>query len=548
MKTHQKKKTAFPWNLQSLIPILLTAILIFAAFIRLTELATLPSTLNRDEAALAYNAYLLEKTGKDEWGRSWPVSLESFGDYKLPGYPMLLVAFFKVFGANDFAVRLPSALAGTLLVAVGYFFARRVLNLHPISCLIVAVTLALQPVFFFYSRMAWEANVALLFFATAVTLFFSLTQDKGNRQKLDIIALLLCLLAIFTYNTPLLLLPFVALALVIDRGVRQWRGWLLPFAGTLVIFAAGLFLFSSISQQKSGITVFSDETLWQQSVDYRNSFSGIAQKVLGNRYVFFGKVILQNYWKSFSPEFLIQKGGGHPWHNVPNIGHLFIATYLLALVGIGRLVWVMVAPKTNHASRLTALTLLFLLLTSLIPSVITVDSPHATRSLFFFFLLCTFSGVAIEWMWKLVSIESDYRYPLQVFFVLLFLFGIGNELHRYYFAYFSAYPKQSAEILKAGLGTQVQKMEERLGSSPDQVAIVDPDGFLYTEVAWDLKIPPEEFFSTINHHLPDRIGLKYGYRVGRYRFIVNRNDRVPEDTHLIEWDPYTNRWITDQNL
>ncbi|KKU82941.1 MAG: hypothetical protein UY10_C0019G0001, partial [Microgenomates group bacterium GW2011_GWA2_47_8] len=57
---------------------------------RIWQLGILPLALNRDEAALAYNAVLLAETGKDEWGRSWPLALQSFGDFKLIGYPAVL--------------------------------------------------------------------------------------------------------------------------------------------------------------------------------------------------------------------------------------------------------------------------------------------------------------------------------------------------------------------------------------------------------------------------------------------------------------------------
>jgi 4-amino-4-deoxy-L-arabinose transferase-like glycosyltransferase len=119
----------------------LVIVFVLAIIIRFTQLTQIPSTLNRDEAALAYNAYLLMKTGRDEWNRSWPVSLESFGDYKLPGYPFLLLGSFRLFGVNDFAVRFPSAVAGVLLVGVAYLFCRTVLSFKHWNATAVAASL-----------------------------------------------------------------------------------------------------------------------------------------------------------------------------------------------------------------------------------------------------------------------------------------------------------------------------------------------------------------------------------------------------------------------
>jgi hypothetical protein len=127
---------------------------------------------------------------------------------------------------------------------------------------------------------------------------------------------------------------------------------------------------------------------------------------------------------------------------------------------------------------------------------------------------------------------------------MVVIIALGQQSWRYYSTYFKSYPRQSAVILKAGLGDQVRTMESNLGPRNEQVAIVDPDGFMYVSVAWELKMSPEHFFKTVNHHLPDRIGLKYGYRVGRYRFIAQPQDMLPEDKHIIAWNPDTNTWET----
>lgn len=539
-----KKKTAqLPWFREQLIPVLLAVVIMLGGLLRMYQLALLPATLNRDEAALAYNALLLKETGKDEWGKSWPVALESFGDYKLPGYPLLIIGMFSIFGVNDFAVRVPSALAGTALIAIGYFFARKVLRLQQVASLFVAVTIALQPIFFFYSRMAWEANVALAFFVSSVTLLLAV-QDGQRGWRSDCVAIICALIAVCTYNTPLLLLPFLMIAVVMMRGVKKIKSWRLPVLLLLIIFVGGFVTFSSISQQKSGITIFSDETTWLNSVEYRQSFTGLAQRVVGNRYVFFAKIMAQHFIDSFSPSFVLQRGGQHPWHNLPNHGHMLGISYVLAMAAVVRLIWIAVAKKSTSQLRRTALTLLLLLVTSLAPSVITVDSPHATRSLFFFFLLSTFAGVGFEWWWNAVATLRAQKKLYEAAVVFVLLFTVTQQSIQYYTAYFTRYPKQSAVILKAGLGEQVRKMEQDLHGRSEQVAIVDPDGFLYISVAWELKMTPAQFSQTVTHHLPDRIGLKYGYRVGRYRFIAQPEDMLPEDKYIIAWNPDINRWET----
>lgn len=543
MKTSSKKPTS--WRKLPIRLVILTVIVLLGLGMRLYQLGSLPATLNRDEAALAYNAFLLKETGQDEWGRSWPIALESFGDYKLPGYPLLLIPTFQLFGVSDFTARLPSALAGTGLIMLGYLFSTRVLRLKVTAALFVAFSVAVQPIFFFYSRMAWEANVALFLLLVAVVLFF--TSSTKRRLQYDSLALLFSALAIATYNTPLLLLPFIAIAVMIDRGVKKYATWAVPVIGCGLIFIIGFSALASISQQKSSITLFNDETTWMRSVEHYQSFSGWKQTLLGNRYVFLSKEIFENLVASFSPTFMVTQGGGHPWHSIPGWGHVLIATYGLGVLGLGRAIFI-VTRSTNKHLRIRYTVILFLTVCALAPAVITVDAPHATRSLFYFFSWTALSGLGMEWLYSIVDQPNQRQSTLKVFFVLTIVFGLTNELNKYYFAYYHNYPQQSAEILKAGLSQAVYKIEHRADGQDEQIAIVDPDGFSYVSVAWALKMPPDRFFSTINHHLPDRIGLKYGYRVGRYRFIADRDDRTAEDIHIIEWDPDTARWIIDLNL
>src|SRR3989344_6125658 len=103
----------------------LALILGVALVMRIGRVGNLPAILNREEAAVAYNAYLLMETGKDEWGRRWPLALESFGDYQLSGYSVVLVPFFQLFGLHDWVVRLPSVMDGTVLVYLLYLLGKK---------------------------------------------------------------------------------------------------------------------------------------------------------------------------------------------------------------------------------------------------------------------------------------------------------------------------------------------------------------------------------------------------------------------------------------
>lgn len=490
--------------------IVLSLITLFGFLIRIFNVGSLPAILNRDEAALAYNGMMISEIGRDEFGKQLPLTLESFGDYKLPGYPYTLALLFKVFPVNDWTVRLPSVLAGTLLIVISFFLAKN-FNFKDKFALFFSFLISLTPIFIFYSRIAFEANVALTLFVGAIAL---LTLKK-TCLKTEFGAVILTILAILFYNTPLLLLPFVTIALIISRGINQPKTWLPISSIFFVIFVATFLSLSSISAQKSGITIFSDESTWVKSVDYYNSFSGISQKILGNKYVFYATQIVPNFWESFSMHFLVTGGGTHPWHNIPGHAHLYFTTFLISLLGLLVLIKKSIIEKKH-------LFILVTLLCSLIPSVITVDSPHATRSLLFIYLLLFTS---------LYFISIIRRKYIKKALIVLSLLVIA-ESASYLYKYFVNYPNMQPQSLGVGYDKVIIDVEEKY---PDKnVAIVDGSGYQYILTAWYLKIDPQLFLDTVIKQLPDKIGFKYGEQLTHYHFIAQPTDRDESETVLVE--------------
>jgi 4-amino-4-deoxy-L-arabinose transferase-like glycosyltransferase len=510
----------------------LIILIIFGGFLlRFWSVGSLPAILNRDEAALAYNALLLKETGKDEWGKTWPLALASFGDYKLIGYPAILTGVFSVFGYSDMAVRLPSVLAGTTLIAATYFFLRKLYVVKEWWAIFGALLVAIQPIFFFYSRVAFEANVALLLFVMGLTLLLLGTKKKTLIK--DSCALLCMLIAIFTYNTPLLLLPFLLPVIIFWKGWRQVRKWSFSVCGLVVICAIGFFSLLSLSKQKAGITIFSDETVWRQSVEYHDQFTGIQQKIFGNHIVFFGQIMVRNYVNTLLPDFVVIKGGAHPWHQLPGFGHLYWTTYLLGWTGILLCFTEIIRflRKKKKTPKLQII-LLYLFIISPLPAVVTVDAPHATRSLFFFFLFVLFAVIGASKIFVL--------FQKKIFLLILIAILLCAESVWYFRNYFVFYPSESAQILHGGFAQFINQLETEAGS--DRVAIVDDGGFQYILTAWYLKMKPNDFASTVEKHLPDRIGFRYGYRVGRYRFVVSPNDRFANESELVSWNSEKNVW------
>ena len=90
--------------------LLLIFIVIVASVLRLWQLGSVPASPDWDEVALAYNAYSIIQTGRDEYGKLFPFVLQSFADYKPALYMYLAIPTVALFGLETFAVRLPSAI------------------------------------------------------------------------------------------------------------------------------------------------------------------------------------------------------------------------------------------------------------------------------------------------------------------------------------------------------------------------------------------------------------------------------------------------------
>lgn len=165
----------------------LLSIILTSLYLRISWLEISPHTVGFDEAALGYNAYSLLKTGKDEHGRGYSISLASFNDYKPALYAYLSMPFIKYMGLNQTSTRIVSGLAGTLtlllIFIISYYFFSRNLMMAFFSLLIAAI----QPWNLHYSRTAFESNLCTTFFTAGVLLILihRLQGDVSRRRSAE---------------------------------------------------------------------------------------------------------------------------------------------------------------------------------------------------------------------------------------------------------------------------------------------------------------------------------------------------------------------------
>src|SRR3989344_9427321 len=120
--------------------------------LRFAFLTNNPPSLNWDEVSHGYNAYSILKTGKDEWGKSFPITnFRAYGDYPLPLNLYLTIPFVATLGLNEIALRLPHAILGILSIVSVYFLALGITKRKEVGIL-SAFLAVIDPWFLFPSR------------------------------------------------------------------------------------------------------------------------------------------------------------------------------------------------------------------------------------------------------------------------------------------------------------------------------------------------------------------------------------------------------------
>lgn len=297
-------------------------ILILAAVLRFYKIDEIPPGINRDEGSVGYTAYSLLKTGRDEYGRVFPVSFESFGDWKLPFYIYTVVPFVSLFGLSELAVRFPSALFGTATVGLTYLFIMELLRSRKIA-LLTSFLVAISPWHLHLSRVESESNVAVFFVVLGALLFLK----SIKRSSWLIIPSMICFAMtyyIYAGNHVFTTLLVIGIAFIY-RSSMQINKWVVIGAIIFVLLSGFIFyhtLFEASKTKLSGIGIFGDPSAVHAKIELpRNEHENpqsLVSRLTHNRVTFALERFSQNYLNAFSPQFLFIKGGENRAHNIAN--------------------------------------------------------------------------------------------------------------------------------------------------------------------------------------------------------------------------------------
>ena len=159
---------------------------------------------------------------------------------------------------------------------------------------------------------------------------------------------------------------------------------------------------------------------------------------------------------------------------------------------------------------------------ALLPALITVDAPHATRSLLFLWGLLMIGAISLPKLkgWALI--------PLVTLTLESLLFG---------YHYFKIFPQEAVKTYPSGIATLATKL-----TSPEKpVAITNASRLshdlmseqIYIWFLWYDRIAPEIYLQQQRLVGRDAAGMIRVQQFGRYS-VYNDPNQVPDDNQVIE--------------
>lgn len=311
--------------------LILVVILILGFTLRAFRIQNLP--MYGDELTMIYDTYSIAKTGMDSTGQKFPLTFR-MGSGRPGGYIYFSVPFVEIFGPTVWGERSLSLLSGLGIMVLMYFLGKKLFN-EKIG-IVASLLVAISPWDIYLSRGGFEAHFALFLALFGITAFlykkyFWWAISWG--------------IAILTYPTFKLTLPIIFLLLVWFSGFKEVAKDKFFVVGLIILLFFGGFairenLKANSEQRFLSINIFADQNLKEsiiQRVNYERTISTLPQflkPVFINRQIEYSRIVLENYVKNLSPDFLILRGDGNPRHNPGEMGMIYLIDLPLILIGL----------------------------------------------------------------------------------------------------------------------------------------------------------------------------------------------------------------------
>ncbi len=353
----------------------LLLILLYAGFI--SNLSTHPPGFFVDESCMAYNGYLIAKTGVSESGQRFPLYVQCYTQ----GYAQWMSpAHFYVL-ALMYLVVPPSILSARILAATIVFFATLLMGViafritrRQIIGVIVAVSAMVTPWLFEISRLVLENY--FLIFSIVLFLFFLHNAYQREKWKISDNILIAMSLAFITYSyaTGRVLGPLFGFGLLFFAVNRRMlfdviKTWIL-YSLTMIPF---LIVYFTNPTAISGRFVSATNMSKDKSI-IENAWT-----------------VISAYLSDMGPSFLLLDGDNLLRHHIGGIGEFLVGTFALAMIGM---VVIVLKRRGDPWWRF----MLFGTFVCLLPGSVTYERSHSLRDMGLPVFLILLTVPAISWL------------------------------------------------------------------------------------------------------------------------------------------------------
>ena len=511
---------------------ILFLIILFAAFLRLWNLNSVPPSASLDEASIGYNAYSVSKTGGDEYKEFPLISQRGYDDWRRSTYLFLVVPFIALFDLNAISVRLPAVILSILTVWAAYhivlhLFSRRS-SFATAAALITSFLLAISPWHIYISRLGHESNAGLSFLVFGILFFLQSLKDKNKL----LISMVFLTLSMVSYYSGQALIPLFGIGLLfifkknIFSAVLSSKKILISFVVfTILLIPIFWAIFSPQALVRfRGTSTFSPEVhsemfsqrvvLWNKAVESKDLIGMLAY----HRRLFPFIVFAQGYFSHLNPKWLFTNSDLEPF-KVPNTGLLNLWEAPLIVLGI----FVLIFSKLVDPKNKKLIFLWFLL--APIPASIATQAPHAMRyynALPTWQIFSAFGLVYIFYRFK--------KYRILILSVLSFVVLIS--LFNFYRNYFIVFPKEQSSSFQYAISKTIPYVLSHK-KNYQKIVFSNRDN-LYQSYMFFL------YYSHYNPSLYQKLGTKSGgfaetHAFDKYEFrpIVWSKDKFLKNTLFI---------------
>lgn len=524
-------------------------IIVFAAFlVRFIGVPKYPVGFTQDEAGIGYDAYSILKTGRDTWGKYFPLTLRSFGDFKLPLYSYLAIPSVFIFGLNEFAVRLTGVVFGTLAVLATYLMVEKLSDNNKLS-LWSALFLALSPWHLSLSRGAFEANLTTFFIPFGVYAFYKGKEDK----RWMIISGLSFGLNLFSYHSARMITTIIFAALLVFKGgnslikkpkitvkeiIKSSKLSIITFLAFVILVVISMF--SGSNSRAADVTIFNPTDGWLAMSQKRffiitSGLSANMARLFINKPVFIFRQFVDNYLSYLSPQYFFTEGvSDWGYGMVSGIGVLYLFEIITLLAAF--------AAFIKEGKKINLSIIVIWILVSPLASALSKGGAAGTRAAVMMPGIQIFSAYGLVYLIKQVS-KIKIRFLNETFLHVVVILTMTICFTRFAVDYIYYMPTQAAEAMQTGRDDMAEYLKD-IDGNYEKIRVSRslgvPHIWMMFYQKWDPRSTQEYSKDWLVYDDGERVSIDQydGYKLGKYVFgNIYYENRLNEENTLFVGRP-----------